>query len=118
MTTQPSRIMSAVMAGHAHGGHQDVGLPGEVREILRPGVADRDRGVGPLLLLHQQRRQRLADDVAPAADDDVLALGLWPAPDQQLDDAVGRARQGAGLAAQELADVDRDGSRPRPCPGR
>ena len=93
--------------GHAHGRDEDIGLEREPAEVRRRGVAHGHRGVGALALLDEHGRQRLADDVAPAADDDVLAVRAVAAADEELDDAVGRAGQRAGLAPQHLADVDR-----------
>ena len=58
------------------------------------------------LLARQQHGNRLAHDVAAADHDGVLALDVHPRELDQLDDAVGRARQEAALPDEHLADVD------------
>src|SRR5262249_1968959 len=56
------------------GHHDHVGLARQRADVAAAAVADGDGGVGPLRLLHQDQRQRLADDVAAADDDDVGAV--------------------------------------------
>ena len=85
----------------ASGDHQNVGEDGELCEVARLGMADAHGGV----TLHQHQRHRLADDVAGADHDDILAFDLDAFVLQQLDDAIRRARRKHGVADDEAADI-------------
>ena len=83
-------------------------------------VADGHRRVAARALLHHERGHRLADDVAPADDDararpssrrrERISISCTP-------DGVHGAKAVVSPMTQ-LADVHRDGSRPRPSAGR
>ena len=88
-------------------GDDDVGLAGVGGDVIGPRVADRDRGVGAILLLEQDVGHGLAHDVAAAHDDDVLARDLHAAALQELLNAMRGAGQEAGLSDHHLADVHR-----------
>ena len=68
-------------------------------------MADGHGGVGPFRFLHEDQGQRLAHDVAPADDDDVFAVGIGAVSQEQLLDAVRRARDVARIAGGEQAEV-------------
>src|SRR5258708_24262265 len=57
------------------------------RQVPRPGVAHRDRGVW----LQKQEGGRLTDEIAPAHDDRLSAFDLNARAVEQLDDAGRRA---------------------------
>ena len=68
-------------------------------------------------LLHQDQRQRFADDVAAADDDDVRAVDGDVVAHEQLLHAERRAGEEARLARGQQAEAFRDRNRPRPCSG-
>ena len=83
----------------------DVGGAGVRGEVAGAGVAQRDRRVlGPT---GEQQPERPADGQAAAHDDHLGAVELDAVATQQLDAADRRARQRAGLAEHELAEVGR-----------
>ena len=85
----------------AHGGHQDVRLPGDGRQSWRLGVADRHGAV----LLEQQHSHRLAHDVAAAQHHTPFAPdgdGVFP---QHLHDAGGGAGQEHRISDHQAAHV-------------
>ena len=57
--------------GPSGGNNEDVGLARERGHVLRAGMADRDGGVGVLLLLEQHVGNRFADDIAASHHDGV-----------------------------------------------
>ena len=69
-------------------------------------MADGDGGVAHGRFLDQQVGDGLADDVAAADDDDLGAVELDAAADQELEDAVGRAGQIGLLPDDHAADID------------
>ena len=85
--------------------HHDVRGSGVRGEILRAGVAERHGGVlGPA----GQQQAESATHGDPAPDDgDVGARDRHPVAAQQFHDAARGARQRAGLAQDELAEVGR-----------
>ena len=92
-------------AGPAGRHHHDVRGSGVRGEILGSGVAERHGGVlGPA---GQQQAER-ATHGDPAPDDgDVGARDRYPVAAQQFHDAARGARQRAGLAQDQLAEVGR-----------
>ena len=91
--------------GPSRGHHHDVRGPGVRGEILGSGVAQRHRGV--LGAPGQQQAESPADGDPAPDDGDVGARDGHPVAAQQFDDAARRARQRAGLAEHQLAQVDR-----------
>ncbi|KAF1858236.1 hypothetical protein Lal_00014736 [Lupinus albus] len=83
----------------ADGGHDDVRLAGVVAQVRRTAMADGDGGV----LLQEQQRHRLADRVAAADDDGVLAAQVDAGRLDQLHAAVRRARAEAFQAGHQFA---------------
>ena len=75
------------------------------RQVPGAGVALGHGGV--LAAPGQQQAERAADGDAAADDGDVRARDRHVVPAQQLDDALGRARQRPWLAEHQLAEVDR-----------
>ena len=89
-------------AGAADGGDEDVGLASDCGEVARLRVADGDGRV----LVQQQHGDGLADDVAAADDDGVLAGDGNVAALENLDDSGGRAGRERGTAGLQAAGVD------------
>ena len=100
--------------GPADGGDEDVGAARVLGEIRRARVADRHGRV----LREEQHRHRLADDLAAADDDRLLALQLDPVLGEHHHHARGRRRHEERLAEEEEPGVLTDGSRRRPWPDR
>ena len=74
-------------ASDTDGGYENVRLSCECRQIARAAMDYRDSGIASrrkrrARLLHEDQRQRLADDIATADDDDVLARGSDSIPIQ------------------------------------
>ena len=94
------------VAGHkalaAHGGHENIRGGADFFQVLRPGVADRDRGI----LRQQQQRRGLAHDVRAANDDGVLARNVGARGLDHADAARRSAGQVARLADLHTAHVD------------
>ncbi len=82
-------------SGATDGGNEDVGLARYLSEVSGFGVADCDGGI----LVEQQHGGGLADDVAAADDDGVLAGDGNIAALEDFDDAGGRAGARAGRPA-------------------
>ena len=79
---------------------------GDVRQVPRARMADRDGGVGAGPSLHEQGRERLADDVAASHDNHVLAGRIVSGAEQNLLDAGRSAGQESGFALQHPALAD------------
>src|SRR5262249_17944623 len=71
--TRPDHIGLEKM-GLAEGGHKDIRPAGDVGQVAALAVADRDGGVGPRRLLHQDQSERFAYNVAAADDHHVPAF--------------------------------------------
>jgi hypothetical protein len=83
------------------GDHRYVGKDGELGEIARLSVTNADR----CLALHQHQGHRLADNIAGADHDNVLALDFDALVFEQLHDAVRSARRKYGVADDQPADI-------------
>ena len=83
-------------------------------KILRARMANRHGRVA----MQQKHRDRLADDVAAADDDRMLAGDVDAAALQQFDDAGRRARDQIGAILHQPPDVRRASRRRRPSPDR
>ena len=91
--------------GHADRGDHDVGPPGVLGEVAGAGVAQGHGGV--LRAAGQQQAERAADRGAAADHGDLGAVQRDVVPPEQVHDAARRARQRAGEAQDEPAQVDR-----------
>jgi len=74
--------------------------------VPRAGVADSDRSIGTRFFLHEQGSQRLADDIAPPADNHMLAFWTVSTSHQHLLNPIRSTGQRTGLAPQELAHIN------------
>ena len=105
-TAAPGLTMSPVMMPGTPAAATTMSAPAHVRgEVAGAGVAQRDGGV--LGAAGQQQPERAADGDAAADHDDLGAGDLHAVAAQQLDDADGRARQRAGVAEHQPAEVGR-----------
>ena len=97
--------------GAADGGDDDVGAARVLGEIGRAAVADGDGRVG----LQQQQRHRLADGVAAADHDRVLAAQVDAGALDQRHAAPRRARAESRAGRRAAGRRSRSSSRRRPC---
>ena len=104
MTVAPGcDVLGPHERGASDRGDEDVRLPRQRRQIARPRVTDRHRRVA----MQQQQRHRLADDIAAADDDRVLACDGDPGTLEQLDYAGWRARRQRRPVLHEQARIHR-----------
>jgi len=97
-------VLAPKQARPAEGRDQEVGLPADPGEVAGAGMAEGDGAVGG----EQERRHRLADDVAAADDHRPAARELdFRAPEQLHHPGRGGGDETARLAAPEAPDVDR-----------
>ena len=91
----------------ADGCDHDVGTLGHCGKILGSGMGDRNGGVTPLALCHEQEGHRLADDKAAADDNDLCARGLDTGGNQEsLATERGAGNEGRGILHGELGHID------------
>src|SRR5207237_1780682 len=83
--------------GFAHGGNDDVGAADDFGKVARFGVADGDGRVG----VHEQKRHRLADNIAAAEHAGVGPLDADLAGERNLHATRGGGDDNAGTLTEQ-----------------
>jgi hypothetical protein len=91
------------VAGAADGGDEDVGLARDLCEVFRFGMADGNS----CILVQQEHGGGLADDVAAAHNDSMLAGDRKATALENFDDACGRAGREGWTAGLQAACIHR-----------